>query len=419
MNTTRDYAKQLDAKDPIFHFRDRFVINDPSLIYLDGNSLGRLPKATQSAMAKLLDDWGERLIRMWGDGYFTLPQRVGGKVARLLGAQEHEVVIAESTSVNLFKLVIAALTARPGRRKIITDDLNFPSDLYILQGISRLLGEQYEIVMVPSLDGIHGSTQQLLREIDEHTALITLSHTVFKSAFVYNMAEINRVAHEAGALTLWDLSHSIGSVEVKLNETAADLAIGCTYKYVNGGPGSPAFLFVREALHGELKNPITGWMGQQNMFDFELTYKPVDGIEHFMTGTPTVASLLPIDVGLDILVDAGMDQVRQKSVRQTEYLLFMIDELLLPFGFTIKSPRDSGERGSHVSLGHPEGWRINQCMIQEMKIIPDFRAPDNIRLGVAPLYTTYEDLYTAVTRMRHIMENRHYEKYSDERTTVT
>lgn len=419
MNTTRDYAKQLDAKDPIFHFRDRFVINDPSLIYLDGNSLGRLPKATQSAMAKLLDDWGERLIRMWGDGYFTLPQRVGGKVARLLGAQEHEVVIAESTSVNLFKLVIAALTARPGRRKIITDDLNFPSDLYILQGISRLLGEQYEIVMVPSLDGIHGSTQQLLREIDEHTALITLSHTVFKSAFVYNMAEINRVAHEAGALTLWDLSHSIGSVEVKLNETAADLAIGCTYKYVNGGPGSPAFLFVREALHGELKNPITGWMGQQNMFDFELTYKPVDGIEHFMTGTPTVASLLPIDVGLDILVDAGMDQVRQKSVRQTEYLLFMIDELLLPFGFTIKSPRDSGERGSHVSLGHPEGWRINQCMIQEMKIIPDFRAPDNIRLGVAPLYTTYEDLYTAVTRMRHIMENRHYEKYSDERTAVT
>lgn len=419
MDISREYAENLDVQDGLARFREQFVITDPELIYLDGNSLGRLPKAARAAMDKLMTDWAERLIRVWSDGYFMLPQRLGAKLAQVVGAQENEVIIAESTSINLFKLATAALRARPERTKIITDDLNFPSDLYILQGINQLLGAKYEIVVVPSLDGVHGSMGGILREIDQNTALVTLSYTAFKSAYTYDMAEINRVAHEAGALTLWDLSHSVGSIAADLNGANADLAIGCTYKYVNGGPGSPAFMYVREDLQAELQNPITGWMSQENMFDFGLGYQPVADISKFLTGTPTIASLVPIEAGLDILLEAGMDAVREKSVAQTEYLIALADELLAPHGFTVKSPRNSAERGSHVSLGHAEGWRINQCMIQEMDMIPDFRAPDNIRLGVAPLYTSFVELHTAVFRIVKIMEEGLYEKYSGEKTAVT
>lgn len=419
MKTDRQYAQHLDEKDPLRIFREKFIIEDPDLIYLDGNSLGRMPKLTQNLISELGMQWGKRLIRMWGDGYFHISQHIGSKIARLVGAKPEEVIIAESTSVNLFKLVVAALKAQPGRTKIITDDLNFPSDIYVLNGVINLLGGNHVLEIVSSSDGVHGPVDEISRRIDDQTALVTLSHTVFKSAFTYEMAVINQAAHEAGALTLWDLSHSAGSVPIALTETEADLAIGCTYKYINGGPGSPAFLFVRNELQKRLNNPITGWMSQKNQFDFEYGYDPLPGIDQFLTGTPPVMSIAPIEVGVDILLEAGMDRIRLKSVQQTEYLIALWQELLRPYGFSLNSPTNFDRRGSHISIGHPEGWRINQCMIQEMRIIPDFRAPDNIRLGITPLYTTFVELHTAVSRIQQIMEDRLYEKYSDEKTTVT
>lgn len=419
MNANLAYAKQLDDQDPIAHFRKKFVIDDPDLIYLDGNSLGRMPKASQKLLAELSQQWSERLIRVWGDGHFQVAQHIGAKTSQILGAKPSEVVIAESTSVNLFKLIVGALKRQNGRFKIITDDLNFPSDIYILDGINTLLGNNHSIEVVQSADGIHGPVDEIIAQIDENTALVTLSHTVFKSAYTYDMAAINSAAHEAGALVLWDLSHAAGSVAVDLNGTNADLAVGCTYKYINGGPGAPAFLYVREDLQAQLQNPITGWMSQKNQFDFDFAYKPLPGMDRFLTGTPTVLSMAPIEVGVDLLLEAGMENVREKSVRQSEFLLDLYETKLKPHGFRLNSPADSAWRGSHVSLGHDDGWRITQAMIQEMNIIPDFRAPDNIRLGITPLYTSFEELFTAVSRMEQIMIQKLYEKYGVEKTAVT
>ncbi len=419
MPKTLNDAYQLDHSDPLAHFRDQFEIPDPDLIYLDGNSLGRMPKATRPLLDELMNDWSDRLIRIWGDKYFQIGQETGAKIAKLIGAQPDEVIVAESTSVNFFKLVVAALQAQTGRTHILTDDMNFPSDIYILEGVCDMLGRGHQIEVVASTDGVHGPMDLLANQLGQNTALLTLTSTVFKSAYTYDMKALNQAAHEAGALTIWDLSHAVGSVEVDLNGSGADMAIGCSYKYINGGPGSPAFLYVRRDLQEKLRNPITGWMSQKNQFDLSLSYNPLGGIEQFLTGTPTVLSIAPIGVGVDMLLEAGMNNVRAKSVRQTEFLIELWEEILRPLGFTLNSPRESGMRGSHVSLGHEEGWRINQCMIQEMNIIPDFRAPDNIRMGIAPLYTSFTEIFTAVERIQQIVEEGLYEKYSTEMSTVT
>ncbi len=411
-------AKQRDASDQLAAYRQRFEIPDPDLIYVDGNSMGRLPKASRQLLDQLANDWSERLIRLWGEKYFTIGQDVGAKIAQLIGAQPDEVVVAESTSVNLFKLAVAALRAQSGRLQIVTDDMNFPSDLYVLEGIIDLLGGRHALEIVPSADGVHAPQDEIIGRIGADTALVTLSYTVFKSAFTYDMAAVNAAAHAAGALTLWDLSHSAGSVPIDLNGSGADLAIGCTYKYLNGGPGAPAFLYVRRDLQEKLRNPITGWMSQANQFDFDLKYEPVAGIEQFLTGTPTLLSIAPIAVGVEMILEAGMHNLRAKSLAQTSYLIELWEEMLAPVGFTLNSPREDGRRGSHVSLGHQNGWQINQCMIKEMNIIPDFRAPDNIRLGIAPLYNTYEEIYTTINRMRQIVEEKLYEKYAADRNVA-
>ena len=410
--THRSHAQQLDAQDELAPFRQRFVIANPDLIYLDGNSLGRLPQATTGTLNELVETaWGERLIRGWNEGWIEAPARVGGRIAHLLGAQPDEVIIADSTSVNLFKLLVAALQSLPDRHKIVTDDLNFPSDLYIMQGAARLLGREVEIVVVPSPDGIYGPVDGLAEAIDGNTAVLSLSHTVFKSGYTYDMAALTDVAHQAGALTLWDLSHSAGSVLVDLNEAQADLAVGCTYKYLNGGPGAPAFLYVRRDLQEKLHNPISGWMGQRNAFDFGLTYEPAAGLQRFLTGTPSVLAITAVSTGVDLLLEAGMDRLRAKSVAQTDYLLALWQAWLEPLGFRLNSPRESQWRGSHVSLGHADGWRIAQALIQEANILPDFRRPDNIRLGIAPLYTSYTEIYDALVRLRRVVTDKLYERY--------
>ncbi len=414
-------ARQLDAADELAEFRDRFVITDPKLIYLDGNSLGRLPRGAVTLLADLVEQgWGARLIRGWNDGWWLdLQTRIGDKIARLIGASAGEVIIADSTSINLFKLAVAALKMRPGRTKIITDDLNFPSDLYILQGVCRLLGPDYTLHIVPSPDGIHGSPEALAAALDDNTALLTLSHTVFKSGYTYDMEAVTALAHAAGALTLWDLSHSAGSVPVPLNTARADLAVGCTYKYLNGGPGSPAFLYVRTDLQSEIESPITGWIGQAAPFDFGLDYVPAVSLRRMLTGTPSILSIAAIEPGVDLLLEAGLDRLRKKSLAQTDYLIQLWETELAPRGYLLHSPVDAAQRGSHISLAHPEGLGIDLALIHEMHVLPDFRPPDNIRLGIAPIYTTFTEIHTAVARLAEIVDTRLYEKYRDAQVKVT
>jgi kynureninase len=419
-NTSHRTLAELDAADPLADFRQRFFFGDEALTYLDGNSLGRLPLATVALLNDAVQrQWGDRLIRSWNEGWFTLPERVGGKIARLVGAQSDEVIVGDSTSVNLFKLATAALQARPNRSRILTDDLNFPSDIYVLQGIVDLLGGRHRLEIIPSPDGVHGPVESIKEALDEDVALVTLSHTVFKSAYTYDMADLTAAAHQAGALTLWDLSHSAGAVPVELDVSQADLAVGCSYKYLNGGPGAPAYLYVRAELQEGLANPISGWMGQRDLFAFGLRYQPGAGLRRFLSGTPPVLSIAAIEPGVDLLLEAGIERLRAKSVAQTEYLVQLWREMLAPLGYSLNSPIDPAVRGSHVSLGHAEGLRIDQALIHEMGVLPDFRQPDNIRLGIAPIYTRFSDIFAGATALRRIVEGRLYERYQTHAPTVT
>ncbi|MGD8397354.1 MAG: kynureninase [Anaerolineae bacterium] len=414
------FARHLDETDPLARYRKAFLVPEPDLIYLDGNSLGRLPRPTAGRLQRLVEEeWGRDLIRSWNASWYGAPARLGDKLAPLLGAGEGQVVVSDSTSVNLFKLVMAALALRPERDRIISDTLNFPSDLYILQGCCRLLGEGHHLHLVPSADGITVDLSDLWAAIDRRTALVTLSHVTFKSGYLYDMAEVTRRAHQAGALVLWDLSHSAGAVPLELDRWGVDLAVGCTYKYLNGGPGAPAFLYVHRDLQADALSPIWGWFGQRQPFGFDLDYEPAQGMARFLVGTPPILSLLALEPALDITLDAGLSAIRRKSLRLTAYLVYLVDALLAPLGFTLGSPRDPAQRGSHVSIRHAEGYRINRALIEEMQVLPDFREPDNIRLGLAPLYTTFADVWEAVDRIRRVVKESRYERYPATRQEVT
>ena len=423
-NTDISLAHELDAQDELASFRDEFVVDDSDLIYLDGNSLGRLPKRTVNYMREVIgQEWGKRLIRAWNDGWIDTPTELGAKIARLVGAQADEIVVAEATSINLFKLVAAALKARQKRTGVVSDVFNFPSDLYILQGVIDLLGKNHHLKLIPSADSITIAPEAVDSAIDNNTALVSLSHIAFKSAFMYDMSRVTEQAHRAGALMLWDLSHSAGAVPVDLNGCNVDLAVGCTYKYLNGGPGSPAFLYVRRDLQAQLNQPMWGWFAAENPFAFELNFTPASDISRYRVGTPPMLSMKAVEPAVDILLEANMERLRAKSLKQTEYLFFLAEQWLTPFGFTFGTPRNAEIRGSHVSLRHPEGYRINRALIESpppaKKIIPDFRVPDNNRLGVAPLYTTFTDIHQALDRMRIIVKDKIYAQYSSEQLAVT
>ena len=416
-----EFAQQLDEQDDLASYREEFVFREPDLIYLDGNSMGRLPRRTVERMREAVEEeWGRDLIRGWNAGWWDSPGRVGDKIGRLLGAGPGQVVVSDTTSVNLFKLVMATLEMTSGRDRIVTDVLNFPSDLYILQGCVRLLGDQHEIRLVPSEDGITVDQRVLFEEIDERTALVTLSHVVFKSGFLYDAQAITQRAHEMGAMVLWDLGHSAGAVPIELDDWGVDFAVGCTYKYLNGGPGAPAYLYVRRDLQEKTVSPIWGWFGQRSPFDFGLEYQPAGGIARFLVSSPAILSTLAMEAGLDILLEAGMERIRRKSVQLTSYLVDLVDAILVPLGFSLGSPRDPAQRGSHVSIRHPEGYRVNLVLSEEMNVIPDFREPDNIRLGLAPLYTSFGDVWEAVDRIRQVVKERRYLRYfPGQRLTVT
>ena len=420
INVSLDHAKSLDAQDPLAQYRKRIFNADHSMVYMDGNSLGRLPIASSATASEIVNQqWGTNLIRSWGDTWFEAPIRIGDKIAKLVGASEGEVAVSDSTTVNLYKLAMSALMLKAPRKKIITDDLNFPSDLYMLQGANFFMGNNHQVVVVHAKDGMKIDTKQIIDQIDEDTALVTLSHVVFKSGYMYDAKAITAAAHAKGAVVLWDLSHSVGSVKVNLNEWNADFAVGCTYKYLNGGPGSPAFLYVRKDLQDKALSPIWGWFGDKTPFNFELRYNPAPNIRRFLAGTPPVLSLQTMETGVDLLVEVGMDSLRAKSELLSEYLIALFDARLAPLGFTLGSPRNVVERGSHISIKHADGYRINRSLIEDMNVIPDFREPDNLRLGLTPLYTSFQDVWECVDRIVRVISGKHHEKFPVDRLTVT
>ena len=418
---SREFAAQLDHQDPLGSYREQFVANDPDMIYLDGNSLGRLPRSVIERMEKAVEEeWGADLIRGWNRGWWESPARIGNKIASLLGAAEAQVVVGDQTSINLFKLATAALTAQPQKKCIITDTFNFPSDLYILQGIVHLLGDRHEIIRIGASDNdITPDIAAFEAAINEDTALVTLSHVTFKSGYLYDMASITELAHRNGALVLWDLSHSAGAVPIELDKWDVDFAIGCTYKYLNGGPGAPAFLYVNRRIQNDVTSPIWGWWGQKNPFEFDLNYQPAPGVQRFLVGTAPMLSTIAMEEALSPMLQAGMDALRAKSILMTDYAAYLTDQLLAPLGFSLGSPRDPARRGSHISIRHREGYRINRAMIEEMNVIPDFRAPDNIRLGFAPLYVSFTDIWEGFDRIRRVAEEKRYENYPEQKLTVT
>ena len=384
-------------------FRERFVDSDPDLVYLDGNSLGRLPRASIARAQEIIErQWGDRLIRSWNESWLELPHRIGDKIGRLIGAKPGEVLITDSTTINLYKVASAALRARPTRREIITHVENFPSDLYVLQGLQRKF---------PDL--IIRFSNDPAADVSERTALVTLSHVHFKTGFRYSMEAINQAARRRGAWTLWDLSHSAGGVSIDVS--SADLAVGCTYKYLNGGPGAPAFLYVHQDLAKVLRNPIQGWFGQKNAFEFGLTYEPADGLDRFAVSTPAVISTAMIEPGVDLLLEAGMHWIEERRIALTQRL---IEAGLEEFGFTCVTPTSPDQRGSHVTFTHDEAWRINLALI-DAKVIPDFRSPNFLRFGMAPLYNDETDIDRALARLRDIMTSRRYESYPTARPVVT
>lgn len=415
--THRTYAEQLDAADPLAGFRDRFVIADETLIYLDGNSLGRLPRATASRVAEAVrSEWGAGLVRSWGE-WIRLPAEVGDLIGEhLAGAGPGQILVSDSTTVNLFKLVNAALDARPGRTVLITDDDNFPTDRYVLQGIAAQRGCELRMIHADMDQGL--AQDVLLDALGADVALVSLSHVAYRSGALADMARITGLVHEAGALMLWDLCHSAGSVPVELDASGADLAIGCTYKYLNAGPGAPAFLYVRSELQDRLRQPIWGWFGQQDQFQMGPAYDPVPGIERFATGTPQIVGTVAVQEGVRLLAEAGIDRLREKSVALTSYLIQLAGEWLGPHGFTLASPRADARRGGHVTLHHPDAWRLNQALIRS-GVIGDYRTPDRIRLGPVPITTRFTDVWDGLDRLRTIAADRAHEDLPAEYSRVT
>jgi kynureninase len=396
----RERAAALDAADPLRGFRERFVIED-ELVYLDGNSLGRMPKATVERLQQVAAQWGRRVVRAWGEGWLELPIEVGDRLGEAaLGAAPGQVVVGDSTTVCFYKLANAALELRPGRNEIVTDVDNFPTDRYALEGISRARGLELRWLR---LDPAAGPTAaEVAAAVGDRTALVTFSHVSYRSAHIADMAAVNRVAHDAGALTLWDLSHSAGSVPVALDADGADLAVGCTYKYLGGGPGAPAYMYARAELQHELRQPIWGWLGRRDPFEMEQGYVPADGARALLSGTPPVLALSAVDEGVKLVAEAGIAAIRAKGVALTELAISLADDVLAPFGVRVASPRDPARRGAHVALAHPDAKHLCAGLI-ERDVIPDFRRPDVIRFGLSPLTTRFVDVWDGIDTLRSLL----------------
>jgi kynureninase len=393
---TRADAEAVDAADDLASLRQEFVLPE-GVVYLDGNSLGALPRRTQERLREVIErEWGRDLIRSWNaNGWIDLPGRVAGLIAPLIGASADEVAVADSTSVNVFKLLAGALRLRPGRRVIVSEQGNFPTDLYVAQGLARLLGD-VELRLVPR-DRLRGA-------LAGDVAVLLLTHVDFRTGEIHDMASLTRAAHDAGALVLWDLAHSAGALPVDLDGAEADLAVGCGYKYLNGGPGAPAFAFVARRWHSAFESPLSGWMGHAAPFAFGPRYEPAPGVTRLLCGTPPVLSLAALECGVLTVARAGIERLRRKSLALTDVFVRLVEQECGDFGFTLASPREAERRGSQVSLRHPEGYAIVQALIARA-VIGDFRTPDILRFGFAPAYVRFTDAWDAVAALRAVMEN--------------
>ncbi|GIE84547.1 kynureninase [Actinoplanes regularis] len=391
-------AVALDEADPLAPFRERFL-PAPIVSYLDGNSLGRPLKATAELMDDFVrDQWGGRLIRGWTDGWLEWPLTLGDRLGELaLGAAAGQIVVADSTTVLLYKLARAAVDARPGRRKVVLDTDNFPTDRYVLEGIAAERGLTLTWITADPDTGIH--PEQVADAVDEDTALVLFSHVAYRSGWLADVPEINRIAHEAGALTLWDLCHSAGSVPVRLDDWGVDLAVGCSYKYLNGGPGAPAFAYLRHELQDSLRQPIQGWMGHRAAFEMGHGHEPAPGIRALLSGTPPILAMVPMHANLDMLAEAGIEAVRTKSLLLTGFVLDLADEWLAPLDVEVASPRDPARRGGHVTLRRP-GFEQLLEPLWESGVIPDYRRPDGLRIGPAPLSTSFAEVYQGLELLR-------------------
>lgn len=416
-STDRAFAEKSDAADPLASFRDRFAFDDPSLIYLDGNSLGMLPLATAERLAHLVRrEWGTGLIRSW-DQWIDLPRRAGDLLGEhLLGAAPGQLLVCDSTTLNLYKLARAVLEARPGRRVIVTDDDNFPTDRYVLAGAAAERGAQLRLIHTDMDTGV--SEEAVAAAVDDATALVSLSHVSYRSGALADMPGITRLVHDRGGLMLWDLCHAVGSVPVELDACGVDLAVGCSYKYLNAGPGAPAFLYVSEALQEGLRQPIQGWFSQRDQFAMGPVYDPVPGMGRFLTGSPDIIGTAAVEEGAGLLAEAGIHRLRDKGMRLTGYLTALADAWLVPLGFALASPRDAASRGSHVCLRHPEAWRISQALIKA-GVIGDYRTPGRLRLGLAPITTRYTDVWDALDTTRRITQDKLYEEFPPDPARIT
>lgn len=396
---TPDEARQLDAADPLAFARERFRLPE-RVIYLDGNSLGALPAATPRIVEELIrGEWGKDLISSWTKhGWIDAPVTIAAKLAPIIGAKPEELLIADSTSVCLFKLLSAAVRARPGRKTIVTQAGNFPTDTYVAQGLAEMLG----------LEIRRADPEDIAAAIDKDTAVVSLSHVDYRSSARVDMLAVNRAAEAVGALVVWDLCHSAGAIEVNLNRSGCSLAVGCGYKYLNGGPGAPAFVYVAEALQGELQPPLQGWFGHAEPFAFEESYRPVSGVTRFLTGTPSVIALAALACGVDTFAGIAMADVEAKSRRLSQ---LFVDEVEARCGNEVSlfGPRDPHERGSHICFAHPEGYAVIQALIAR-GIVGDFRAPDLMRFGFAPLYNRFEEAWRAAEAIGDILATREWDQ---------
>lgn len=399
---TRSDCVARDIEDPLASYRDEFLIDEDDLVYFDGNSLGRLPKATIDRVHGVIrDEWGSRLIRAWRETWMELPTRIGDLLGTgLLGAEPGETVVADNTTVSLYKAISAALDARPGRRAVVIERGNFPTDRYIIESLSEQRG--LDIRWVEELGSGGLAVDDLRPVLDESVAVVVLSQVDYRSAAILDMSGLTALGHDAGAMVVWDLCHSIGSVPVDVHEAEVDIAVGCTYKYLNSGPGAPAFTFVNSKRQSELAQPIWGWWGRADMFDMAQGYVADASIRSWLTGTPAVLSMVAVETGVDMVIRAGIQAIRAKSMALTSLAVQLYDAWLAPSGMGLASPREPARRGSHVTLTHPEGSRL-AANLAAKGVIPDFRRPDGIRIGLAPLTTRFVDVYDGLAVLRGLV----------------
>ncbi len=395
MTLTRQDCLALDARDPLANVRERFILPD-DITYLDGNSLGALPKSVGPRLRQAVEqEWARGLIRSWNEaGWYRAPQRVGAKIAKLIGAADDEVIVMDSTSVDLLKVLTAALRMRPGRTKILGVSGDFPTDSYIASGVAEFANVGF----------VRATPETLIDEIDDDVAIVVLTHVNYRSGFVHDMRALNAAAHAKGALIAWDLSHSAGVMPVGI-AAGADFAVGCGYKYLNGGPGAPAYSFAAKQHQAAIEHPLTGWLGHADPFAFAPNYEPAQGMDKLLTGTPPILSLLALDAALDAFDGVDMAQAYAKVQSLTYLFIALADERLMRHGFTLASPRDKTRRGAQVSLAHEEGYAIMQTLIAR-GLIGDFRAPNIVRFGFAPLYTRHVEVYEAAALIDGVMATR-------------